>query len=216
MNNSSFINLFRGIDARISSRNRNFIVTNSTFTDNQIGIFCDKVNNFGITGCTFYIGGNQKPGNNFHTGIRNQYGSGFTIEENTLLKSPNALSNVSRWGILVLNTGDASNQIYKNTFSEMTIGNYASEQNRHPNNPFQGLQYLCNQNTGNIKYDFLILSPDDFPNDGIRKNQGTISSPARNTFSSGNTIPGNDINNSTNSVITLLCADRFTNSSVCY
>ncbi len=154
LNNSSFINLFRGIEARISSGNRNFIVTNSTFTDNQIGIFCDKVNNFGITGCTFFIGGNQKPGNNFHTGIRNQYGSGFTIEENTLLKSPNALANVSRWGILVLNTGDASNQIYKNTFSEMTIGNYASEQNRHPNNPFQGLQYLCNQNTGNINMIF--------------------------------------------------------------
>ncbi len=195
-NGTSFNNLYRAIDARSTGVPISFTVANSTFTNNQTGIYTSYVNNFNLLLNTFNVGGNQMTGATVQLGIQNMYGTGFTIEENHFNKSYNPAYNPSKFGIASYQTGTSSNQIYKNTFNEVNFGNYAWGINRSSTNPnFQGLQYLCNENTQNVNYDFYIYTSGETTWDGIRLNQGSLQSPARNTFSVGGVNQGNDIYN---------------------
>jgi hypothetical protein len=182
INNTTFSNLFRGIDAYRTVGNTNtFYVANSTFTDNEVGIHTTNINNFTVLLNTFNVGGNKR-GGGFHYGIRNWYGSGFRIEENSFALSANQIGTVQKLGVHVTSTGTASNQIYKNTFSGITYGNYANGQNRASGaaGTLQGLQYLCNKNLAGMVYDFTIIPTGT--NMGIRLNQGSMAYPAGNEF----------------------------------
>ncbi len=179
---TTFSNLMRGIDAYNTAGNNNtFYVANAIFTDNEVGIHTTNINNFSILLNAFYLGGN-KLGGGFHYGIKNWYGSGFRIEENNFLPSANQINTVQKLGIWVSNTGTAANQIYKNTFSGITYGNYANGQNRDDgaDGIIQGLQYLCNKNLNGVINDFTVVGK--AKNWGIRLNQGTMSYPAGNEF----------------------------------
>jgi hypothetical protein len=199
--NTTFTNLYHGIDAKRTSGTNNFSVTGCTFTDNQTGIYTDNVNAFIVQLNTFKIGKNLKVGATIQLGIRNQFVTGFSIEENNFQLSPNNISTVKKWGIGTYSTGTASNQIYKNTFTGISRGNYAEGVNRSNSNPtLQGLQYLCNTNTGNTEYDFFIYSTGENINEGIRLFQGTHALGAGNLFST-NTNPASNYNNSTGTAL---------------
>ncbi len=194
-NNSHFINLWRGVEANRSTVNQSFIIQNSFFTNNIIGIVSFNVNNFVINSNAFEIGASSNLTSSTHIGINNQNGSGFSIEENDFRGSLLSLPTISKWGVYINNSGAADNQIYKNNYKELNLGNYSLGVNRNNSNPsVHGLQYLCNQNTLNTNYD--IYSNLGVNNGGLKLNQGNINFPAGNTFShTVNGLPSDFFNN---------------------
>jgi hypothetical protein len=190
---TSFSNFYHAIDAKKNQGNNTYSIFNSTFTDNEVGIYNNGVNNFIVQKCTLNIGGNLK-GAAFHYGIRNWYGTGFIIEENQFLNS-SILSTPKKIGILMTSTGTAGNEIYKNKFYDLTHANYATGQNRanFSCGNLQGLQWLCNENYNNIGTDLFTLGHNS--NSGVRLFQGTASSPAENIFTT--TASTINFNNST-------------------
>ncbi|MCC7244493.1 MAG: zinc-dependent metalloprotease [Saprospiraceae bacterium] len=111
----------------------------------------------------------------------------FTVQENSFSRDPAIPADVADFweinGIEAVSIGEYNNLIRKNWFSDMKIGNRSVGANATPDG-FIGLLYLCNENTGNDRFDFKIES-----NSRIRQNQGLPNddqseySPAGNYFS---------------------------------
>ncbi|MDD3666955.1 MAG: T9SS type A sorting domain-containing protein, partial [Bacteroidales bacterium] len=83
-------------------------------------------------------------------------------------------------GIRIAET-QATDQVYKNTFTGLSYGNYAVGKNWNSTHTDQGLAYYCNLNTGNHA-DFTVEDVQD-QDDGIQDPQGSELMPAGNTFS---------------------------------
>jgi len=111
-NSSTFSNLFRAIHAYRSSGAQTFSVTNSTFTDNEVAIYNNNVNKIQVHQNTFFIGGHQRSSGTFQYGIRNWYGTGFSIQENLFKLSLTPVGTANKIGILITESGTAANQIY--------------------------------------------------------------------------------------------------------
>lgn len=194
----TFLNLFHAIDAKRTAGNNSITVLGSTFTNNQTGIYVYNINNLKLQSNYFYIGNNFKTGANVQLGISTIFCSGFTIEENHFFRSNPNIATVFKYGISTNSCGQSANQIYKNYFTDMSIGNYSTGINRNPiDTRLTGLQYLCNENTSNDNFDFFI-SGKGSPFSGIRLLQGTSKISAGNIFSyTGLTGTFTDINNVT-------------------
>jgi hypothetical protein len=150
----------------------------------------------------FEIGGNLNSGATTQIGISNSACSGFIIEENDFKLSSSSIPSVAKWGISTNSCGSAPNQIYKNKFNDLNIGNYSVGINRDNNIPsINGLQYICNQNLSNDNFDFLISNKGG-GNVGIRLAQGSNFSPAANQFTNLGPIGSfTDFNNTTSQIV---------------
>jgi len=201
-NNTTFNNLSTGIDVSKASTINTFSVFNSKFIDNQIGIKVNNINNFVMQQNVFEIGGNLNSGATTQIGISNIACSGFIIEENDFKLSSSSIPSVAKWGISTNSCGSAPNQIYKNKFSDLNIGNYSVGINRDNNIPsINGLQYICNQNLSNDNFDFLISNKGG-GNVGIRLAQGSNFSPAANQFTNLGPVGAfTDFNNTTSQIV---------------
>lgn len=201
-NNSSFKNLYHGIDVKRTTGAKTFRVINSRFEDNQTGIYAENISNLAIQQNAFIIGGNLMSGATTQVGVNTTNCSGFSIEENNISSSNPLAPTVSVWGVITNSCGGAPNQIYKNTFADINIGNFSVGINRDNTKPtLSGLEYLCNGNSQNNNYDFLISNKGG-GNTGVRLYQGSASSPAQNTFShTGPVGSSSDFNNGTSAAI---------------
>ena len=175
----SFFNGFsHGINAsNATNSNSTLSVMNSMFINNTIGIRVLGDVNTTILFSDFVIGDDGNCG----SGIELASVPSFCIEENTFTKSSNATQGANHFGIVASNT-QSSNEIYRNTFSNLTCANYAQGINR--NNLYEGLTYSCNSNFGN---DIDVFIPSTVPfgsqYSGISTYQGSASIAAGNTFS---------------------------------
>lgn len=130
-------------------------ISSSTFDNNLYGIYNFAVNDFRIEGNNiFNIGSYPDPNAALkHVGIFLESGTAFKIE----LNSFNGLggdSPIETFGIVARNTGSEANDIAENTFHNLSIANQAEGLNRGPFG--EGLEYLCNTNTGNNLIDFIV------------------------------------------------------------
>lgn len=184
-NNSQFSNLWYGIDARRWNTNTPFYVYYSTFTDNQVGILANTINNIVVQRCTLEIGGNANVAVTNQIGLSLQTCSGYSIEENIFRLSSGNIIPGSKQGTNINNSLAADNQIYKNKYIGLTNGNVAIGVNRDNSFPtLHGLQYLCNWHESVTAYDiFIAKQVVGLTAFGIRATQGTGSAPAGNTFS---------------------------------
>lgn len=160
------------------SNARSFTVRDASFNNNEFGIYAintgyatvlDNIFNIGTTSdCSFGI---------FADGVTQ-----FCIEENTF--QPYGTGGGDTYGIGIINSC-RSNDVYLNTFDNLTCGNLAVGTNTSKNlasnrtSKIDGLTYHCNQNSGN-DIDFYVLREDG--NGGILPLQGSASTPAGNTF----------------------------------
>jgi hypothetical protein len=189
---------FSGFDRAIWAYGNNqhgaYSVNRASFDNNLTAIYSRGVNNPTVIKSTFDIGpwfSNDVGGIRY--GIYLDTGTGYTIEQNDFAEpSGNFPSTV---GVYAFNTGSDHNQIYNNSFTGLTAGNYAHEQNRE--NPDisdgpggQGLRYFCNQNSSN-RLDFYVRGDQDFH--GIATNQGVMpfNATANAIRSAGNTFSHN-------------------------
>ncbi len=181
MDNSSFTNLWHGIDAVRSGADQPFWVFETTFENNQTGIAAKGITRLKVQkNNIFSIGGNLNTAYPVNSGISLDNCTGYIIEENQFNGSG---SNV-KYGIMIYNSGADYNEIYKNTFTGLDVANVAGGINRDNSAPsIYGLQYVCNQNSGNSMFDFFIgKQVGTFPY-GIREYQGMQGFAAGNTFS---------------------------------
>ncbi|MGE5410927.1 MAG: T9SS type A sorting domain-containing protein, partial [Clostridiales bacterium] len=171
---------FSGFDRAIGVSNfgstNTFYVNKAIFDNNVIGIQMNSVSNQIIVQNTFNVGSLSQTECAY--GLYMELSTGFSIEENDFIKLPGAVSKYTT-GINTYNTYGVDD-IYKNTFSNLTNGNYCIGIN-FLKEYWSGLQFLCNNNTGN--YADFYVSYTDIIGDNIQARQGNRLLPAANTFS---------------------------------
>lgn len=144
-------------------------VKDAVFTNNHTGIHALNIGYAAIVGNEFNIG----CGTDCTYGVYIDGATSFCIEEN--LFKPATFIKCTRYGVGVFNS-PSINDIYLNTFNNLTYGNLSYGVNYNVNG---GLTYSCNENSGN-KIDFCVLKDNGF---GMPKPiQGSSTSPAGNTF----------------------------------
>ena len=179
---SSFHGFFRGIDVSMSgSFLYTYLVDRAVFSKNTIGIYNRAVNNPVITRCDMDLSLSSFFTNERALGIYIHGGTGYTIEENEF---DNISSTNHPVGVLVRDTKDGANQIRRNFYNNLHVGNLSNDENLNPVNPaLGGLRYFCNTNSNNT-FDFAVPLQAFYPGIyGIAANQGTLSEGAGNMFS---------------------------------
>ena len=185
----SFSGFYRAIGAYGSiSSYKTFQVIGNNFQNNHTGVYVAGVNDNVIVDNHFEIGLSsydmddcEGTPNGF--GVDMQGATGFAIEDNYLTK--NSIAPDGKYvGVRISNTESGYDEVYRNSFENLSYANLAENKNWHLNNIWEGLAYYCNDNTSNWA-DFWV-EPDDEPGwtSGIQARQGDDFHAAGNTFSS--------------------------------
>jgi hypothetical protein len=164
---STFNNLLIGINVQNSGLYRSFMCQNSNFLNCDFGInvngtVLEKIalNHFTVRSRTF-------AGFSFQTaGIVLNGSTDYEIEENIFTVDPANASGSKAYGIVVKNSGEASNEIYKNYFHDLLIGG----QSEGVNAPYytvtdpspQGLQWKCNEFNSSYDHDLTVYGRIDY------------------------------------------------------
>ena len=157
---------------------RSFTVRDAVFTNNRRGVYAQNTGYATILNNSFNIGNDSV----CSYGVYAEGVSGFCIEENSFV--PVNGVNCTTYGIGIFNSTGV-NDIYKNTFQNLSCGNLAygrntSSSEEPQNKDLVGLTYTCNENIYN-EYDFCVLK--DNGTGDIATYQGSSAIPAGNTFS---------------------------------
>jgi len=175
---SGFSGLGYAIQAQTSVVNRPYIVRQTNFDGNFVGIRNWSVdgatilfNNFNLGDLPSTVPTSDAVGVIFETDV-----SGFTCEENEFTRAagPDGMEAI---GTISINTGDQHKQIRRNTFTNLHIGNLANQQNAYIDDPttneddntFRGLYYDCNRNFNVVNGTGIDFS---VPDGIIRPRQG--------------------------------------------
>lgn len=151
---SIFSGLNYGIVATSSNNLSNIEINSTGFVNNDYGIYISGVNNPKILKNIFEIGKSSNTITGAPVGIHIQNSTGFRIEENRFTK--NELNSYEHIGLYLKNSGTENNQIYKNNFDNLYIGQYLDGSNYSTLDSYYGLISLCNENSSNFKRDFII------------------------------------------------------------
>jgi len=180
-NTSEFTNLYRGIDARSWNPLKTAKITNTAFYNIWRGIFLRTMNVADVSNNTFDVGSNMGFGvfdDNVSYGLFLSNCTGYKVENNAFTTTFNG-----HLGVGIHNSGTATNEIYKNTFSQLVIGTQAQNINGNNNvsNILQtGLEFKCNTYDNIEEYDILVSSGIVKPYQGSCND---VESPANNQFS---------------------------------
>ena len=172
----TFTNFNNGIYTASNGFNaRTFDVENAVFINNIIGIYADNTGFATILNSDFDI--STRASCNY--GVYANNITDFCIEENNF-DSYTDSGDVDLYGIGVYDS-ESINDIYLNTFNNLSCGNLAYGKNFYIPEPhtYLGLTYSCNQNYSN-EIDFCALKSGYIG--GIQKEQGSLQLPAGNTF----------------------------------
>ncbi|MFA6950454.1 MAG: T9SS type A sorting domain-containing protein [Lentimicrobiaceae bacterium] len=157
-----------------------FTVNRAEFENNIYGINVLDIKNETILNSDFEVGYNSTPGCPAVSGygIYLDNSTGFAIEENTFTKMPNA--PVANYTGIHVNNSQGVNDIYKNSFSNLSFGNSAYWTN-WAGSTLTGLEYLCNINQSNWADFYVPLNQKNENN--IQSFQGSYLLSAGNIFS---------------------------------
>jgi len=154
-------------------------VRNARFDDNINGVTVNGIHYHKLTRNTFTLVQHKT----FGAHISNA--TGYKIEEN-LFKDNQLNSNNTTIGLLVSNSGIAENEVYKNTYSGLVVGQLFCEMNANATRPYTGLQTLCNDFHNGKDFDILTgdtpYLPISMSDHSIHKYQGNPLKSAGNLF----------------------------------
>lgn len=176
-------------------------IRNSVFENNSIGIKLNGLTNLvSIRENTFKVGYNETDkgicGTSQGFGIYLDNSNTFIIEDNYFEKYNQAPPNGEYFGIEAFNTQTSTDEIFSNTFEDLTHANHATNQNWETY-PHIGLTYYCNINSSNVN-DFFFTYDGDYQTylaSGVQTGQGDTTKSAGNTFTPN--ISGFNIFNNT-------------------
>lgn len=187
---STFTGFNTGVHATGAEQNPTPKIKNSVFDKNMLGIYFYEADHGTALFNDFTVGNHPYPAPtqsegdaSYHTAIKAESSSSFTIEENVVSRYSNATD--STHGIVVVNSGSQSVELYKNEYNNLTSASIAVGDNNDNIGGFYGLRFICNQNNQN-RHDFEIRK-DDLSNSGyVSIYQSGLDGPlhaAGNTFS---------------------------------
>ena len=184
---STFTNLEYGIYALASTPLTHVSVDNTSFDKNRRGVYLSGMSLAEVTSNTFKISGDY--------GLYLDGCTDYHVEDNNFTAG---LEVNNHAGIVVNNSGNAPNEIYRNTFEEVNYGILAQGQNRSQRTG-EGLVCKCNEFSSG-KYDIVVADAAGSVNFGIARYQGSSApqpdAPAGNRFSwTGPQGTFTDINN---------------------
>ena len=134
-------NTFEGLSYGIQALSSNVIntanITNNIFDNNWRAVLLRGMDFATVTENNFNIGATAN--NELPYGLYTDQCSGYKIEANNFT-SP----NFGSIGTYTWNSGIEPNQIYRNTFNNVTMGSLASQVNGQNISPSTGLEYRCN------------------------------------------------------------------------
>jgi hypothetical protein len=152
---------FRGLDHGIHATNAGspftYQVNNVRFTDNIAGVYSSAVHKFSVRNSTFSIGGREVEltnlletnWNNHHRGIYSHSGQGFTVQDNTLFKTPGSAEGRLTEGVVIGYSGASHDMVFRNHGAHLSVG-FAGEGVSaslvDSETPVIGLELLCNTN----------------------------------------------------------------------
>lgn len=172
---SRFLNLKRGVEA-FGLSGRLIEVHNSYFDNNQAGVMLTDQINTEVLDCDFHI---PNEDNNF--GVYLGSSTGYAVENN-YFTSTELSPQKWNYGISIQASGQDDNEIYKNTFEDITLGIISSKQNANCNQLREGLKWRCNTFNKDILYADIYVA-----NGTVSDEQGSCLAgpygPAGNYFS---------------------------------
>lgn len=193
---NTFKGLHSGILAMASQPNIPLSVKMATFEDNWKGIYLNGISNASIIQSNFkvYTESNM-PYKTYGLYLDNC--TGYTIEEN-IFSSDTGMSQSTTLGMVINNSGEETNEVYNNTFSDLTYGLIAQHDNRGIDK-HTGLKIKCND-FSDVELTDIGITKEIWYNGitGISNHQGSdvsVTAPAGNTFSWKNLYYFSDINN---------------------
>jgi hypothetical protein len=191
---------FSGFNTAISANNSGKVpaisVKSGVFTNNKYGVAINAVNN------------SQLIDNDFQLPQTISYGAvvcnatGYKIEENHF-RTLQPDVNITTIGLMIDNSGIAENEVYKNQYTNLYLGQNFTNRNAEPPLPIKGilkgLQTLCNTFYNSQYEDIFVGSLRNMDsNHYIRKEQGNMLQPAGNKFSQN--ITPHFVSNSSDSI----------------
>ena len=187
---SSFNGFYQAIGAYSSLEYiHTFMVDSALFQNNITGVYVSGVDNAVIINSDFHVGYTQATDAYddcdavpLGYGIDIHEAMGFAVEDNEFTKNTGAPTGYYA-GIRVLNCPSIHDIIYRNSFNNLSFGNYAEGLNRDdPENDEQGVEYRCNNNSNNV-VDFMVTYFDEPWDAKIRDLQGNRDTASGNAFS---------------------------------
>ena len=166
MNSNTFDGFYKGIESsQFSYSTGNLLpihIGDNEFNANEIAIHLKAMNYPLVRGNTINIGMKQTPidpGQTayFSLGAKMESVSRFLYTKNYHNMSYQPVGGLFQYtaGTEVYNTGDNEENINENYYNDLLIGNDAAFQCANAAGS-AGLNYKCNVNTDNLKYDFII------------------------------------------------------------
>ncbi|MCL2167828.1 MAG: C13 family peptidase, partial [Lentimicrobiaceae bacterium] len=178
-NPSTFSGFYHAISATNSGASPVISITGSSFINNIFGI------NLKTTDYAKLIRNDFKVTQDYAVGARLSYCTGYVIEENNFWTPTNLYPAITT-GVAINNSGVTENEVYRNSFSGLYVGQNFYCHNAVQQVPYSGLQTLCNTHQDNQYLDILVgeLGPRAVCTDhSIRRDQGSMQLPAGNQFS---------------------------------
>ena len=193
---NTFTGLHSGILAMASQPNIPLSVKMANFEDNWKGIYLNGISNASIIQSNFKVfTESNMPYKTYGLYLDNC--TGYTIEEN-IFSSDTGMSQSTTLGMVINNSGEETNEVYNNIFSDLTYGLIAQHDNRGIDK-HTGLKIKCNDFSDVVLTDIGVTKESWYNGiTGISNHQGSdvdVTSPAGNTFSWQNLYYYSDINN---------------------
>lgn len=177
-------------------------INDCDFRNNVYGVLLENMDMTTVSNNTFLLGGGIAPwpGFGIDMGVVVNTGPSYHIENNTFTgNNPNRITV----GTYIAHTGTNNNEVFNNTYSNLTVANSSEGNNRDINGNNSGLYFGCNNHSNGI-YDIAVGS-----GGGIRPFQGTppsgnnaFSLTSENRHSRNGIMPDGDfsINNQSNPI----------------
>ncbi len=193
-------NLDYGVFALKLYENQPIDIHDAYFVKNLTGVYASGIETLDLYSNKFLVDTDSIPsGTQIYGGVYLDHCTGFIVEENYFHGNLGLIDETNSIGITINNSGDANNEIYKNTFYRMFIGTLAQNINRNSKDPDAGLKLNCNVYNLN-EYDIAVTGSQGCSECGIARNQGSPSVPAGNLFSKTGIHPTSDFDNQMDSV----------------
>lgn len=189
---NEFKNLFYGIEVLDVLPGCYISVVNSKFFNNYRGLYLSGIKNSKIIFNEFSITSAYQQNGGY--GLYLDGCNGYEVDTNYFRSNSTTEQGL---GLVVNESGGDPNEIYGNKFDLLQLGISCQGNNRGTTPVYPGLQLICNNIVG-CTNDILISNPNQFPNPGIAKNQGSDGNnpkAAGNLFQISPNPEYNDINN---------------------
>jgi len=199
---NNFDGWYYGVNAKSFSGIDFVSVISNTFENCHSGIYMSGQNNAEVIFNDFSVIANGVLSNQL-AGLYLDNCHDFIVEENNFHSNYDPSNPFPSIGVIVNNSEDNNNEIYKNTFDTIMYAVLAQNSNRGANT--NGLTFKCNEFSSN-GFDISVTSYPFVSNPGIAPYQGSsgfsTEDPAGNLFSwTGPTGTPTDINNEEQQIV---------------